>query len=96
MPIFVKVRNVAHLNRLINYTMYKFIEYRHLPDLEILKSHTLLLEANGIPFEVDDSAMRYNITPVTGTGNPWDNQYILKIREEDVDKVDKLLAEGNA
>jgi hypothetical protein len=79
-----------------NYPMDKFIEYRHLPDLEILKSHTLLLEANGIPFEVDDSAMRYNITPVTGTGNPWDNQYILKIREEDVDKVDKLLAEGNA
>lgn len=76
--------------------MDKFIEYRHVPDLEILEAHTRLLEANGIPFEVDDSAMRYNITPVTGTGNPWDNQYILKIKEADIEKVDKLLAESNA
>lgn len=76
--------------------MDKFIEYRHLPDLESLEAHTQLLEKNGIPFEVDDSAMRYTIPAITGTGNPWDNQYILKIREVDIEKVDKLLAEDTA
>jgi hypothetical protein len=71
--------------------MDHFNEYIRIPDFESLKSLTAVLEEHGISYEVDDSAVRLNLSLITGTGNPWDHQYILKIREADFSTVDNLL-----
>lgn len=67
--------------------MKEFKEFTRFPDIETAKAYTLLLEEHNIPFVLDDTSLRFKLV---STDNPYDNQLILKIREEDKSKAENL------
>lgn len=67
--------------------MKEFKEFTRFPDLEIAKEYTSLLEENNIQFILDDTSLRFKLV---STDNPYDNQLILKIKDEDRNIVEKL------
>ena len=70
--------------------MNKFIEYQRFPDMESATELIALLEANQIPFEIDDSAKRFDLS--ASTINPLDNPLVIKINEVDFSQVNLLFA----
>jgi hypothetical protein len=67
--------------------MNKFQEYSKFPDLESALEYTQILEENNIPFQLDDSAMRFKVDPSYDT---WDKNYILRLQESDIERAEKL------
>jgi hypothetical protein len=67
--------------------MKEFKEFTRFPDIETAKAYTTLLEEHNIPFVLDDTSLRFKLV---STDNPYDNQLILKIKEEDRSKVESL------
>lgn len=67
--------------------MNKFIEYSKFPDLESALEYTKILEENNIPFQLDDSAMRFK---VDATYDAWEKNYILKLQESDIERAEKI------
>ncbi|MEO8088077.1 MAG: hypothetical protein ABI763_14735 [Bacteroidota bacterium] len=67
--------------------MNEFKEYLRFPDLEKSLEYTSVLDDNKIPFELDDSGMRYS--PYV-PNEPWASQYILKLRDSDIEQAEKL------
>lgn len=86
---WVSHKNAIHLFLDIRklHTMNKFIEYLKFPDFDIALEYTRILEENGIPFELDDSAMRFNVHASYET---WDKNYILRLHESDIERAEKL------
>jgi len=68
--------------------MEEFIEYQRFSSLEEAAVLLDLLDVNQIPFKIDDSATRFDMT-ATST-NPLDSGIVIQVREIDKDKVDKL------
>ncbi|MDR0332287.1 MAG: hypothetical protein LBI15_02375 [Dysgonamonadaceae bacterium] len=69
-------------------TKNDFIEYQTFSDLQEASELTNLLNANQIPFEIDDSAMRFDIS--ARDLNPIAEGIIIKINADDVERVDKI------
>jgi len=86
MPLVPDVRDNLK-NRKEN-NMEEFIEYQRFSSLEEAAVLLDLLDVNQIPFKIDDSATRFDMT-ATST-NPLDSGIVIQVREIDKDKVDKL------
>jgi len=70
--------------------MDKFIEYQTFPEIEIASEIIEILKRNDIPYQIDDSASRFQ---VVGFGDTSINKIALQIRESDIDKVNLLISE---
>jgi uncharacterized RDD family membrane protein YckC len=68
--------------------MEDFINYQIFSDLQEASLLVDLLNTNQIPFEIDDSSMRFDIA--AKNINPLEDGYIIKIREIDKEKVDAI------
>jgi len=67
--------------------MDRFIDYQSFPELEQASGLIAILDSNNIPYEIDDSAARFQL--VVSTNSPL-NQVIVKIREIDIEKANFL------
>src|SRR5436190_24143001 len=67
--------------------MDEFKEYLRFPDLDKATEYTSVLEKHSVPFELDDASMRFKII---ASDNPWENQFILKIKDSDFRRVEKI------
>jgi len=67
--------------------MGDFINYQHFSNLQEASDLIDLLNANQIPFEIDDSATKFSIVKDI---NPLEDGIVIKIKETDVEKVDKI------
>jgi len=72
--------------------MNRFIDYQSFPELEQASGLIEILDSNNIPYEIDDSAARFNL--VASTNSPL-NQVIVRIREIDIDKANLLQADNS-
>ena len=68
--------------------MRDFVNYQTFSNLEEASDLIDLLNANNIPFEVDDSSLRYDVS--NANSNPMGKGLIIKISATDVEKTDKL------
>lgn len=68
--------------------MDKLIEYQRFPDYDTASELIDILEANEIPYQVDDSALRFDIA--ANSFNPIDKQVIIQIREDDFERANLL------
>ena len=64
--------------------MENFINYQTFSNLQEASELIDLLNTNQIPFEIDDSAMRFDIA--AKNINPLEDGIIIKIRETDKEK----------
>ena len=69
--------------------MVEFIEYQRFSSLEEVRAFVDLLNDNGIPFEIDDSTNRFDLSAITSV-SPMESGISIKIRVADKEKVDKL------
>ena len=67
--------------------MNEFKEYLRFTDVEKATEYTSVLDKHNIPFELDDASMRFSLV---STNDPWESQFILKIKDEDIEKVEKV------
>ena len=67
--------------------MSEFKEYLKFSDMEKATEYTSVLEKHNIPFEIDDVSMRFKLT---SNHNSWENQFILKIKDSDIEKTQEL------
>lgn len=65
--------------------MEEFKEYLRFPDIQKASEFTLVLEKHNIPFQLDDTSMRFK---VIATNDPWDKQFILKLKESDIERAE--------
>jgi hypothetical protein len=68
--------------------MDEFSEYQRFSTLNDAAILIDLLDANQIPFKIDDSATRFDMAATSI--NPLESGIVIQIREIDKDKVDKL------
>jgi len=68
--------------------MTKFITYQTFSDLNEASDLIELLNANQIPFEIDDSALHFDVVPQNI--NPMDNGVMIKIKPMDKERVDNF------
>jgi len=74
--------------------MDNYIEFQRFPDLNSAYELIDILEANRIPYQVDDSATRFDIA--NASTNPMENQVIVRIRETDFETVNQLFAKNTS
>ncbi|MBK7854383.1 MAG: DUF4064 domain-containing protein [Bacteroidetes bacterium] len=67
--------------------MSEFKEYLRLPDVEKATEYTSVLDEHNIPFELEDASQHFSV--VLGT-SPMDNHFVLKIKDEDMERVEKI------
>jgi len=72
--------------------MEDFIIYQTFSNIQEASHLIDLLETNQIPFEIDDSAMLFDIA--AKNINPIEDGIIIKIRAIDVEKVDEINSEN--
>jgi len=72
--------------------MEQFIEYQRFSSIEEAKKLTDLLNVNNIPFEIDDSANRFDISATSI--NLLNDGIVILIKETDKEEVDKLNEEN--
>ncbi len=72
--------------------MDEFKEYLRFPEIEKATEYTTVLEKHNIPFQLDDSSKRAKIISVA-IDDPWSDQYILKLRESDIERAEKAFNE---
>lgn len=72
--------------------MDEFKEYLRFPEIEKATEYTSVLEKHNIPFQLDDSSKRAKIISVA-IDDPWSDQYILKLREADIERAEKAFNE---
>lgn len=70
--------------------MDEFIEYLRFPEIEKAREYTSVLEKHNIPFYLDDVSMRFKLV---SNNNPWENQFILKLKESDIERAEKAFNE---
>lgn len=75
-------KNILLLN------MDKFVEYQRFSTLDDAAHLIEILEINQIPFKIDDSALRFDLS--AKLINPLENGVIIQILETDFEKVEKL------
>lgn len=68
--------------------MENFIIYQTFANLQEASDLIDLLNANQIPFETDDTTMRFDMSAMNI--NPLENGFVVKIRETDIEKVNEL------
>ena len=68
--------------------MENFINYQTFSNLQEASELIDLLNTNQIPFEIDDSAMRFDIA--AKNINPLEDGIIIKIRETDKEKINEI------
>jgi len=68
--------------------MKDFVNYQTFSNLDEATGLIDLLNTNNIPFEVDDSSLRYDVS--NANSNPMEQGLIIKISANDAEKVDKL------
>lgn len=68
--------------------MDKYVEYSRFPNLSSAQELIKSLESNQIHFELDDTALRFDIS--AKDINPIDNQLIIRIKEADFERVNLL------
>ena len=68
--------------------MEEFIEYQRFSTLEDAAPLLDLLDINRIPFNIDDSTMRFDMAATSI--NPLESGIVIQVREIDKDKVDRL------
>jgi hypothetical protein len=68
--------------------MDNLIEFQRFPDFNAASELIDILEANQIPYQVDDSATRFDIA--SASTNPMENQIIVRIRETHFETVNNL------
>jgi Zn-dependent protease len=61
-----------------------FKEFLRFSEVKKAAGYTAALERNGIAYELDDSLMRYGVVSVE---SPWEKQYILKVKDEDLERA---------
>src|SRR6476619_1700695 len=67
--------------------MSEFKEYLRFPEIEKATEYTSVLEKYNIPYELDDSSKRAKIISIA-VDDPWSDQYILKLRESDIERAE--------
>lgn len=72
--------------------MDEFKEYLRFPEIEKATEYTTVLEKHSIPFLLDDSSKRAKIISIA-IDDPWSDQYILKLRESDIERAEKAFNE---
>lgn len=72
--------------------MDEFKEYLRFPEIEKATEYTTVLEKHNIPFLLDDSSKRAKIISIA-IDDPWSDQYILKLRESDIERAEKAFNE---
>jgi hypothetical protein len=72
--------------------MDEFKEYLRFPEIEKATEYTSVLEKHNIPFQLDDSTKRAKIISVA-VDDPWSDQYILKLRDSDIERAEKAFNE---
>ncbi len=70
--------------------MDEFKEYLRFPEIEKATEYTSVLDKHNIPYELDDASMRFSLV---STKDPWESQFILKIKESDVERAEKAFNE---
>lgn len=70
--------------------MDNYIEFQRYPDLDSASELIDILETNEIEYQIDDTALRYDIAATSM--NPLDKQIIVKIKDADLEKATKLFA----
>lgn len=70
--------------------MDNFIEFQSFPNIELASDLIEIFDKNEIPYQIDDSASRFQL--VSSTNSPL-NLVIIMIREQDLEKVNNLLSE---
>ena len=68
--------------------MDEFIEYQRFATLNDASFLIDLLDANQIPFKIDDSATRFDLAATTI--NPLEGGIVLQIRQSDKERVDQI------
>jgi len=68
--------------------MDEFIEYQRFVTLDNASFLIDLLDANQIPFKIDDSATRFDMTATTI--NPIEGGIVIKVRQADKERVDQI------
>jgi hypothetical protein len=68
--------------------MDEFIEYQRFTTLDDATFLIDLLDANQIPFKIDDSATRFDLAATTI--NPLEKGIVLQIRQSDKERVDQI------
>ena len=68
--------------------MTEFINYQTFSNLDEASNLIEALNKNQIQFEIDDSALHFDVVPQNT--NPMENGVVIKIREEDRERVDKI------
>ena len=67
--------------------MDEFKEYLRFPEIEKATEYTSVLDKHNIPYQLDDSSKRTKIISIA-IDDPWSDQYILKLRESDIEKAE--------
>lgn len=68
--------------------MDEFIEYQRFSTIDEATPLIDLLDINQVPFKIDDSAMRFDMSATSI--NPLERGIVIQVREIDKDKVDRL------
>lgn len=68
--------------------MDEFIEYQRFSTLDEATPLIDLLDINQIPFKIDDSAMRFDMSATSI--NPLERGIVIQVREIDRDKIERL------
>lgn len=68
--------------------MDEFIEYQRFSTLDEATPLIDLLDINQIPFKIDDSAMRFDMSATSI--NPLESGIVIQVREIDKDKIERL------
>ena len=68
--------------------MDEFIEYQRFATLDNASFLIDLLDANQIPFKIDDSATRFDMTATTI--NPIEGGIVIQVRQADKERVDQI------
>ena len=68
--------------------MDEFIEYQRFSTLDEATPLIDLLDINQIPFKIDDSAMRFDMSATSI--NPLESGIVIQVREIDRDKIERL------
>ncbi len=68
--------------------MDRFIEFQRFMDMESANDLIDILDQNEILYEIDDSAMRFDLSATSY--NPLEKQIIVKVKESDFEKASEL------
>lgn len=71
-------------------TMDNYIDFQRFSSIEQTSDLISILDKNDIPYQIDDSALRFQLVCSI---NSQFNQVILKIRDKDFEKVNNLIFE---